>query len=124
MATKTKTEEWVEDLPPVKRPSNSGSKYVAVLDELVENPGAFKQMKFDTQSQASSRAASIKKAAEGYDANGEFEVHTRTLHDEEQVAVLARFTPSGNGTKKKAAPKSKAKSTTKKTTKAKGRRKA
>lgn len=74
---------FADDIPSIQREGGSRkSKYRPLVDACVERPGKAARLVVDSQGQASSRASSIRTAAENHpntkSGEGHFEVATRS----------------------------------------------
>lgn len=87
---------FTDDIPKIEREGFSRkSKYRPVLDACVERPGKAARMEVDTQGQASSRASSIKAAADKHEkvksGEGHFKVATRSGDGEDEFYVFVKY---------------------------------
>jgi hypothetical protein len=122
---------FTDDIPKIEREGfTRKSKYAPILDACIERPGKAAKMIVETQGQASSRASSIKSAAENHDnvtsGEGHFVVATRSGDEEDEYNVFVKYVegpePSEDEDDSDEKPKAKApakKKATKKRAKAK-----
>lgn len=92
--------EFTDDIPKIERQGfERSSKYDELLDACVENAGKAAKMTVDSQGAASSRATSIKNAAESHSAEqndeGVFIVATRSGEGEDEFNIYTKFVEVG-----------------------------
>lgn len=88
--------KFTDDIPKISREGfNRKSKYDPILDACVERVGKAAHITVETQGQASSRASSIKAAAETHQAvtegKGHFTVATRSGENEDEYHVFVKY---------------------------------
>lgn len=87
---------FTDDIPKIEREGFSRtSKYTPLLDKVEEKAGKAAVLTVETQGQASSRASSIKTAAENHEAvregRGLFKVATRSTEEDDEFHVYVKF---------------------------------
>lgn len=92
--------EFTDDIPKIERQGfERSSKYDELLDACVQNAGKAARITVDSQGAASSRATSIKNAAESHEAetneSGVFIVATRSGEGEDEYHVFTKFVEAG-----------------------------
>lgn len=92
---------FTDDIPKIERQGQSrSSKYDELLNACVENAGKAAKMEVDSQGAASSRATSIKSAAENHEAekndDGVFIVATRSGDGEDEFYIFTMFAEKGS----------------------------
>lgn len=115
---------FTDEIPKIEREGfTRESKYTPLLDACAERPGKAGRLTVETQGQASSRASSIKDAADKHDkvtsGEGHFVVATRSGDSENEYNVFVQYVegpaPSddedSDGEDEKPTPKKKARKT-------------
>ena len=90
--------KFTDDIPKIEREGfTRSSKYNEILDAVVERAGKAAKLTVETQGQASSRASSIKQAAEKHEAqaNGQGIFIVATRSEGEEFHVYVKFVEKG-----------------------------
>lgn len=87
---------FTDDIPKIERTGGSRkSKYDELIEACVENAGKAARIEVDSQGQASSRASSIRTAAERHpnvkSGEGHFKVATRSGEGEDEFYVYVQY---------------------------------